>query len=214
MTQEDIVSVFPLPNVVFFPHTQLPLHIFEPRYFQMIREAVQTHQLIGMFLLKPGWQEDYYGNPPIYSIGCAGELSQVDPLPKQRYNIVLRGLYRARALETVQEYPYRKVRVQILPETLTQSPKLIHQLQKSLLADVAKLATEPVEFDPSLDFSQLVNLIAYSLDLDANMKMELLQKDDVFLRARLLQKLLRKRVSVMEWTQKFASLRPNDPTLN
>ena len=214
MTQEDIISVFPLPDVVFFPYTQLPLHIFEPRYFQMIRDAHQNHQLIGMFLLKPGWQEDYYGNPPIYSIGCAGELSQVDPLPEQRYNIVLRGLYRARAVEMVQEYPYRKVRVQILPETLTQSAKLIEHLRNSLLADFVKLTTEPVEIDPSINFNQLVNLIASSLDLDANMKMDLLQKDDVFVRARLLQKLLRKRVAMMEWTQKFASLRPSDPTLN
>ncbi len=214
MTQEDVISVFPLPNVVFFPHTQLPLHIFEPRYFQMIREAVETHQLIGMFLLKPGWQEDYYGNPPIYSIGCAGEISQVDALADQRYNIVLRGLYRARALETVQEYPYRKVRVQILPETLTQSPRLIQQLQKSLLTDVARLMTDPIELDPAVDFSQLVNLIASSLDLDTTVKMELLQKDDVFVRARLRQKLLRKRISMMEWTQKFAPLRPSDPTLN
>jgi len=214
MTQEDIISVFPLPNVVFFPHTRLPLHVFEPRYFQMIREALETHRLIGMFLLKPGWQEDYYGNPPIYSIGCAGELLHVDPLPEQRYNIVLRGLYRARALETVQEYPYRKVRVQILSETLTQSPNLIQQLQNALLADVAKLTIDPVEFDPSVDFSQMVNLIASSFDLDASVKMELLQKDDVFVRACLLLKLLRKRVSMMEWTQKFASLRPSDPTLN
>jgi len=214
MTQEDIISVFPLPNVVFFPQTNLPLHIFEPRYSQMIRETQENHQLIGMFLLRPGWQDDYYGNPPIYSVGCAGELAYVESLADQRYNIVLRGLYRARALETVQEYPYRKVRVQILPETLSESPKLIRQMQMSLLADVAKLMSDPENIDPSLEFSQIVNSIASSLDLDVDLKMELLQKDDIFVRARLLQKLLRKRVSMNEWAQKFSPLRPDDPTVN
>jgi len=214
MTQEDIISVFPLPNVVFFPQTNLPLHIFEPRYSQMIRETQENHQLIGMFLLRPGWHDDYYGNPPIYSVGCAGELAYVESLADQRYNIVLRGLYRARALETVQEYPYRKVRVQILPETLSESPKLIRQMQMSLLADVAKLMSDLENIDSSLEFSQIVNSIASSLDLDVDLKMELLQKDDVFVRARLLQKLLRKRVSMNEWARKFSPLRPDDPTVN
>src|SRR5512145_2848155 len=107
---EDVIAIFPLPNVVFFPKTILPLHIFEPRYCEMIRDTIKSRQLIGMFLLKDGWQEDYYGNPPIHSVGCAGEMIHIESLPEGKYDIVLRGLYRARPLEIVQEFPYRKAR--------------------------------------------------------------------------------------------------------
>ena len=114
--EQDVIAVFPLPNVVFFPHTELPLHIFEPRYCEMINDTVQNQQWIGMFLLQPGWQDDYYGNPPIYPVGCAGEMIRCENLPEGKFNILLSGVARVRALETVQDYPYRKVRVQILPE--------------------------------------------------------------------------------------------------
>ena len=53
------IPIFPLPNVVLFPNVFLPLHIFEPRYRDMVTEALGGDRLIGMVLLKPGWQADY-----------------------------------------------------------------------------------------------------------------------------------------------------------
>ena len=64
------IPVFALPNVVFFPKTYLPLHIFEPRYRKMVADAALAQQCIGMALLKDGWETDYYGHPPMYPIGC------------------------------------------------------------------------------------------------------------------------------------------------
>ncbi|HZR47414.1 MAG TPA: LON peptidase substrate-binding domain-containing protein [Candidatus Manganitrophaceae bacterium] len=63
------IPIFPLPNVVFFPKTYLPLHIFEPRYCQMVEEALAAERVIGMVLLKEGWEKDYDQNPPVYEIG-------------------------------------------------------------------------------------------------------------------------------------------------
>src|SRR5215472_12128973 len=63
------IPVFPLPNVVLFPKTYLPLHIFEPRYRQMVDDTVMGGQCIGMALLKEGWESDYYGNPPVFAMG-------------------------------------------------------------------------------------------------------------------------------------------------
>src|SRR5512146_486046 len=88
----DRLPVFPLPNVVFFPKTYLPLHIFEPRYRQMVADATAGGQCIAMALLKEGWESDYYGNPSIYPIVCAGRLVSVQPLPDGRSNILLQGL--------------------------------------------------------------------------------------------------------------------------
>ena len=90
----DRLPVFPLPNVVLFPKTYLPLHIFEPRYRQMVADATIGGQCIAMALLKEGWETDYYGNPPIYPIMCVGRLVSVQSLADGRSNILLQGLER------------------------------------------------------------------------------------------------------------------------
>src|SRR5713226_10007344 len=99
VTMSDILPIFPLPNVVLFPTVFLPLHIFEPRYREMVADALADDRLIGMVLLKPGWQHDYEGRPPVYPIGCSGVMTHVDRTTDGRYNIVLRGLERFRILE-------------------------------------------------------------------------------------------------------------------
>jgi len=89
-----LIPVFPLPNVVLFPKTYLPLHIFEPRYRAMVSDAAMNGQCIGMALLKDGWETDYYGHPPVFSMGCVGRLASVQPLADGRSNILLQGLER------------------------------------------------------------------------------------------------------------------------
>ena len=88
------IPVFPLPNVVLFPKTYLPLHIFEPRYRTMVSDAATNGQCIGMALLKDGWETDYYGHPPVFSMGCVGRLASVQTLADGRSNILLQGLER------------------------------------------------------------------------------------------------------------------------
>src|SRR3954463_5340745 len=86
------IPIFPLPNVVLFPNVFLPLHIFEARYRQMVDEALKGDRIIGMVLLRPGWEGDYEGRPPVYPIGCAGVITHAERLPDGRFNIVLRGM--------------------------------------------------------------------------------------------------------------------------
>src|SRR5258706_10929956 len=95
----DLLPIFPLPNVVLFPNVFLPLHIFEPRYREMVADAVASDRMIGMVLLRPGWDRNYEGRPPIYPIGCSGVMTHVERLGHRRYNIVLRCLARFRLLE-------------------------------------------------------------------------------------------------------------------
>lgn len=114
-TIPDRVPVFPLPNVVFFPKTYLPLHIFEPRYRQMVVDATDGNRCIAMALLKEGWEADYYGNPPIYPVLCVGRLVSVQSLPDGRSNILLHGLERGEILEEHFERPYREATLHIEP---------------------------------------------------------------------------------------------------
>ena len=90
------IPIFPLPNVVLFPNVFLPLHIFEPRYRQMVEDALDGDRIIGMVLLRPGWEGDYEGRPPVYPIGCAGVITHAERLADGRYNIVLRGMEKFR----------------------------------------------------------------------------------------------------------------------
>ena len=107
------IPVFPLPNVVLFPKTYLPLHIFEPRYKAMVSDAAKTGQCIGMALLKNGWETDYYGNPPVFSRGCVGRLASVQPLTDGRSNILLQGLARFEIEREWYDNKYREATISL-----------------------------------------------------------------------------------------------------
>ena len=107
------IPVFPLPNVVLFPKTYLPLHIFEPRYRAMISDATKSGQCIGMALLKDGWEMDYYGHPPVFSTGCVGRLASVQPLPDGRSNILLQGLERFTIEREWHDNAYREATIAV-----------------------------------------------------------------------------------------------------
>src|SRR4051812_11448112 len=110
------IPIFPLPNVVLFPNVFLPLHIFEPRYRAMVADALKGDRMIGMTLLRPGFEADYDGRPAVYETGCAGLITHSEPLADGRYDIVLRGLEKFRIVEEDTSRPYRLARVEALPE--------------------------------------------------------------------------------------------------
>ena len=112
------IPLFPLPNVVFFPKTYLPLHVFEPRYRQMVTDATARGQCIGMALLKEGWEDQHYENPPIFSMGCVGRLVSVQTLPDGRSNILLQGIERYEVREEFFDKPYREARIVLRPRDL------------------------------------------------------------------------------------------------
>ncbi len=111
----DVIPVFGLPTVVFFPRTYLPLHVFEPRYREMVADVAKEGQCIGMALLREGWEAGYYGNPPVYPIGCVGRLLHVEMLSDGRSNILLRGLERFEIEEECEDRAYRRARIVLKP---------------------------------------------------------------------------------------------------
>jgi Lon protease-like protein len=216
---EDVIAIFPLPNIVFFPNTILPLHIFEPRYCEMIRDTIENKQLIGMFLLQEGWQEDYYGNPPIHPIGCAGEMIHLEALPEGKYDIVLRGVYRVRPIEMVQEFPYRRSRIEVLSDDVDEETDRVKKMKKKLFGTFQKLAEftsqgSQMNNIENAGFTEIVNQIATDLPMELETRYQLLQLDDVYLRSEMVYQLLQKRVSALDWTSRFSHLRPDDPNQN
>ncbi len=115
----DCIPIFPLPNLVFFPKTYLPLHIFEPRYRDMVTDAAAEGRCVGMALLKEGWEENYYGNPPVFPVGCVGRLVSVQQLEDGRSNILLQGLERYEIVRELHGKRYRRASIALRPQDTT-----------------------------------------------------------------------------------------------
>lgn len=106
------IPIFPLPACVFFPHTMLPLHIFETRYRAMIADALAGKRQLAVVMLQPGHEADYHGRPPVYSMAGAGIIVGDEHLKDGRYNLMLQGVTRVEILEEIEpERPYRMARV-------------------------------------------------------------------------------------------------------
>jgi Lon protease-like protein len=119
MTSERQIPIFPLPVVVLFPDGRAPLHIFEPRYQQMMEATLTGEGVLGMVAVPQDQQNAMSGDPVVYPVGCAGKVSQYQRLPDGRFNLVLDATERFRILEEpirpISQL-YRSARVEGLPE--------------------------------------------------------------------------------------------------
>jgi hypothetical protein len=96
MAAQIAVPIFPLPDLTFFPHTMLPLHIFEPRYRAMITDCLARDRRLAVVGLRPGYEADYEGRPAVFPVMGVGRIVQWERMASGRYNLVLRGECRAR----------------------------------------------------------------------------------------------------------------------
>jgi len=197
MPLPSTIPIFPLPNVVLFPNVFLPLHIFEPRYRAMVRDALASDRIIGMVLLRPGFEGNYGGRPPVYPIGCAGLITHSEPLPDGRYNIVLRGLEKFRVNGEEAGHPYRIAHVEALAETITEEDKTaMHQHRRrleSLLAAAMEHRGSDPKLSPNVSDDDLVNALAQYLALEPIERQALLECNGVLSRCGALIELLEMR---------------------
>jgi len=180
MDLPKLVPLFPLPNAVLFPGVPLPLHVFEPRYRAMVRDAERSEQrLIGMVLLRGEWRSDYYGTPEIYPIGCAGRMVNVEPLPDGRYDILLHGVREFSIVGEHRDHAYREAEIvwRAAPEggVPSEMRTRIHALmQRFLEAREPKLVSRLLN-DRSLSDELLINFLCYALDFSPMEKQALLE---------------------------------------
>jgi uncharacterized protein len=190
----ELLPLFPLPNVVLFPNVFLPLHIFEPRYREMVADAVASDRMIGMVLLRPGWERGYEGRPPIYSVGCSGVITHAERLADGCYNVVLRGLERFRIVEEEHGRSYRRAQIEPLQE---QPPagddRAVIRRQRtkleSMLAPAVHNAGDSA-MPSTMSDEDLVNALAQYLDFEPLEKQALLEKTSLRFRAESLVELL------------------------
>jgi Lon protease-like protein len=193
----DLLPLFPLPNVVLFPNVFLPLHVFEPRYREMVADALESDRLIGMVLLRPGWDRDYEGRPLTYSVGCTGVLTHNERLGDGRYNLVLRGIERFRILEEDHALSYRRAVIEPLRDRQldpADRTAILNQRVKleSMLGPTSS-AGDP-RMPASMSDEDLVNALAQYLDLEPLEKQALLEKPCLRTRAESLVELLEMKI--------------------
>jgi Lon protease-like protein len=210
---EILLPLFPLPNVVHFPGTELPLHIFEPRYRQLVAELLERpeeERRIGMIFVH---RDPDTGDVGLVEPGCAGRLVAHEPLDEGRSNIVLEGEFRFVVEREIEGRPYRRALVRVLDD---QVPLLQAERAEQLAREISDLAAAvahesgdrfPVDLGTLAGLGRperllaLTNRLAAGLDLPALRKQSLLAEAPLE-RAEQVAGILRSRMKVL------TSLRP------
>ena len=192
VSPSGLVPVFPLPRVVFFPRTVLNLHVFEPRYRAMVQDAVAGEGLIAVSLLKPGWEEDYEGNPAFHHVGTVGRIEDLERHPDGKFDMRLVGLQRVRLGEVVKQTPYRVVRARVLreievdenaPESRTGKLDLLAS-HGCLLRELSEEGESPIVLDERIPFETAINGACANLPVDPEIRQSLLEEDRMMERFR------------------------------
>ena len=216
------IPVFPLPTTVFYPGTPLPLHIFEPRYREMTADALEGKRTIGMVLLKPNWEEDYFDKPQIFSAGCVGDIQKVIKHPDGKYNFTLMGLRRFRIIKEEEGKPYRQAKIELLEEKNEQDifedrpnecrEKLIENFRKfiGLIPEGNSKKKEP-DWNLGTKLSEFVDRFAYQLDLSLEQKQSFLEEQEVNKRADFLHSFLKMKTDLIQLSKMRAT---HDPRWN
>lgn len=194
-----VCRLFPLPNVVLFPHVVLPLHIFEPRYRQMTRDALDGDQLITMVQSRPIASGPPCVEPvPIYTVGCVGRIIQHEPLPDGRFNLLLLGCKRVRLVcEMASPKLYRIAQGSVIEDVEPASSD--DERREELIRIFLEVLQSQHALDPELtqllrsDLSMgiLSDIMAHALELPGSVKQDLLDESRVVERVSGLLTLLR-----------------------
>jgi Lon protease-like protein len=180
----DVIPIFPLPKVVLLPSEVLPLHIFEPRYVDMVRDALASHRVIGMVDVLPGHEDELPQSPPVREVGCVGFIATHEELEDGRFLMWLLGLERFH-IERELDVPtsYRQVRVLYSPTP--ESPKRLAGI-RPLRQELRTLLPGFVDLDESsreqfthhmaeVSDAQLIALASQILEIPGERKQALLE---------------------------------------
>ena len=211
--------IFPLPTVNLFPETTASYHIFEPRYVEMIESVLEGDGLLAMGILKPGYEEDYYGTPEIYPVGCLGRIQSYEKLENGKYNIVLEGLFRVGFGQVVKDNPYRVAELIELPESDSGNDFIAEREDLLLrLNYLVEQSPDNLDFTPILgeqeSFIALVNLVARTLPMKNDEQYSLLSMDSVRERANRILWLIDDQIETIELLKRVDPRITDDISLN
>ena len=183
------ISIFPLTGSILFPGMQLPLHVFEPRYQAMIKDALARDRRIGM--IQPQRSED---GAPLYQIGCLGKIGEFEVLDDGRFNVVLEGEARFRMVRELDvTTAFRQIEGELIAEEL--HPALSPVERASFEREARRFADAQgysVDWDAvaRLDDESLIDGVSQIAPFDSAAKQALLEADGLGTRCELLVQLM------------------------
>ena len=182
------ISIFPLPGALLFPGLQLPLHIFEPRYTAMVKDALARDRRIGM--IQPQRPQE---DAPLFSIGCLGKIADVEAMDDGRFNLVLEGEARFRVLRELDAVtPFRQVEAELLDDNddpLAPIERALFEREARRFADAQGYR---VDWDSvtRLDDASLINGTSQIAPFDPASKQALLEANGLSERCQLMVQLM------------------------
>ncbi|KRB82824.1 ATP-dependent protease [Sphingomonas sp. Root710] len=186
------LSIFPLAGALLFPRSQLPLHIFEPRYRALVTDALARDRRISM--IQPRGEGE---PPPLFEVGCIGHIREVERLDDGRFNIVLDGITRFRLVrELAVTTPFRQIEADLAgfpdadaPDALPSIVRAEIEREARRFADSRGVAVDWTGVS-RLDDETLVNAISSIAPFDSAAKQALLEAVTLAERADLLAQFL------------------------
>jgi Lon protease-like protein len=191
----DTIPIFPLEDVMLFPEMSVPLHIFEPRYKAMIADALKGNRIIGMVLLRPGYEKDYERSPSVFPVGCAGVINEVEQLPNGEYNIVLGALTKYRITREEASRPYRIAHVTPIADTVAEADRPTLHARRQRLEELIRQSggrTGVAAAPPNISDERLVNGMSQLAHIDELDRERLLEAPNPLARADVLIAILEK----------------------
>lgn len=183
------LSIFPLAGAILFPGLQLPLHIFEPRYRELVGSALARDRRIAM--IQPQTPSE---GAPLFGIGCVGRIDDVEALEDGRYNIVLEGESRFRLLREIEaSTPFRQVEGELIADPEHEALSAVERASFEREArDFAAQQGYSVDWESvaQLDDASLINGVSQIAPFDAAAKQALLEAPDLPTRCELLVQLM------------------------
>lgn len=168
----------------------MPLHVFEPRYREMFADALEGDSIIGMVMLRPGWEDDYEGNPAVYGVGGAGIIERVEALSDGRYNIALRGTTKFRIRGESRDRAYRRAAVDPIPETLGDGERVQLAGERDRLEEALEGIAPNLPISRTLSDVAFVNTLVQYVSMEGSERQSLVEAENALTRARLLMEIL------------------------
>ncbi len=187
------VRLFPLPDLVMFPHVMQPVHVDEPRYRELLNDALDSDGLIAMSMLAPGWKTDYQGRPPILPHACLGKVVTHQRTDSGEYNLLLLGMRRVLLEEELPPLrSFREANAILLDDSsLAEFDEERLGLQTALIKRFQECLPEEMQPGPNvldllstdIPLGVLTDLVSFALPFNFRLKCELLGETDVDRRA-------------------------------
>ena len=200
LTAVESIPLFPLPGMVFIPYTVLPLHVFEPRYRDLVDDAMAGNKYLAVPRLRPGWESNYEASPDVFPVMGFGKILRYEPLADGRANIVLLGLGRLRIRHEMKpDCLYRVVEGSLLADDVPDGGVQVLSTRvarlRMMLAQIVGGRPELTErvapmMHKEMDAIPFINSLAHLILPDVEARQKYLEMDKVVGRIEVVETLL------------------------